>query len=309
MGIITIRRPVGRGVITPPPEPGEYDETISEATHWLVNSVEEVVGEPVVVDETVAESVEVAESVSESLVDDAIFLFDDFSQYDSTAELRNVSLEKNPWDLMNQHEAFVPGEFVFLDESPPSGSTTGKTMRYDHGQISDCGDNVQDTGGGARKSLPDNTTEVWAEFRVYPENWTSTACGFFAYKLFFLDTLPFGRYDLNWVSEINGGLQGGGPGAQGFTLASTEKETFGDWINTWTRVRFHIRLASVPGSTSDGIVEVWIDDERVWYEDSEPLTATEMYQVRLGANLNNMTFNDMRTHWDDVKVYLTDPGW
>jgi hypothetical protein len=235
-------------------------------------------------------------------------LFDDFSHYENRTHLLNIAAPDNPWTAMNQFDAFVPGEFIFLDDNPPPGATSAKAMRYDHGYVQDCQDNVLDTGGGARRSISGQPTELWAEFRLYPDNWPDQACGFFAYKLFFFDAHPNGRSDLNWVGA---GMQGslGGGSQNVFTGGNSNKTSFVDFANTWTTVRWHTRLPSEPGVSEDGVFRLWLDGELV--SNLTGLSSSLEYysQVRLGANLNNMMLQDSRTFWDYAIIYDQDPGW
>lgn len=238
-----------------------------------------------------------------------LVLDDDFGGYTDRNHLLDTDASDNPWSDMTQHWALVPGEYIFLEEDPPAGATGGKTMRYDHGMVDSCADNVLDTGGGAWFAIPGQFTEVWVEIRLYPENWTSDACGFFAYKLVFLLGPPNARADLNWVSQ---GLQGsGGPGSNStvFTGGNSQKTSFADFVDTWTVLRWHVRLSSTPGESADGAFRLWIDGEQVADFDEQVLNLEYFRHLRLGANLNNMALQSMRTHWDYARLWVQDPGW
>lgn len=271
-------------------------------------SVTVVVGEPGPEPEPEPEPDPEPEPEPEPPITDAR-ISDDFGHYRDRAHLLNTGASDNPWQAMNQHDALVPGQFVFLDRNPPAGSLNGVTMRYDHGSVPTCAQNRLDTGGGARANFPDHPRELWVDFRIYLDGWTSSACGFFGYKLFFFRG-PFGnnygRADLNWVNQ---GMQGsGGPGAHNvFTGGSSTKPGFSSFVGVWTRVRWHVRLPTVPGG-SDGVFRLWIDDEMVA---DLPNTSSLQYfdGITVGANLNNLTLQPMTTHWDYIRVYDRNPGW
>lgn len=76
----------------------------------------------------------------------------------------------------------------------------------------------------------------------------------------------------------------------------------------WHRYRLHWKLPSVPGSTADGVVEIWIDG----FKDTEitnlKTDADQIWGINLGVN-HGRPGQEQSLWWGRVMTWNTDPGW
>jgi hypothetical protein len=291
MSNIEIVRPLGTGIFRPPGG-SQVDETI------LVNSH----GVPFISEFVEEEPLEDWDPQGTPIIND------DFSSYNSRSEL--LDTDNNDWDAMWQGDAVTPGEFIYLEESPPTGSTGGKAMQYlFEGTGPECDDRRQDTGGGARKSTPTTVREQWSSWRTYlSQNWTFLhPCGGHNEYKFLFHTYPNGRADITLRHDGIGTIF---PGA-GFNSPSTGLgSNLEGLIGRWIQWHWYTALPTVPDSSSgandgsgDGIMRLWIDETLVLDITNINSHIGGFDGVRLGANLNWTLSNDQSIFWDRYTLW------
>lgn len=105
-----------------------------------------------------------------------------------------------------------------------------------------------------------------------------------------------------WSNENTGMKVSGAPRWRNAILSSRGK---------WSRIRYHVKVASRPGA-NDGIFEFWWDDTLRLSVRDLPLydNGDNGFQRGYLLGYDNSGYNEQTIFYiDDFKVYSTDPGW
>lgn len=234
------------------------------------------------------------------------WLLEDFSTYTSTA-----NMIADPRGIYSTAEdVFNPGEIV-LDQTTGYGSST-QCMRYDFPDRTATGGSGN-TGRCSDYTIGRNinlaahvTTQLWVEWVTkFSAGWTTVAPGGWgcttaaAYKAF------FARTDVSRFQMV--------PGIFGneYTLGYPGNEEPADIAMPWTMFdgAWHVHriwygLGSGVGGTSMLVDGTFINS----YLNVTP-TASYIYGLALGRNMNQGPATPSSVYWGKIAVYNTDPGW
>jgi len=179
--------------------------------------------------------------------------------------------------------------------------------------------------------LPKQTREVWMSFRArFSSNWTnanpncSTPSPDYKWVLGWLDRAPAGggarRFDLKagtsnsfwsifgpgWATKQSapiGALQPGRGGGNPFPMSRL-------WDGQWHDVEIHWGLLSgdryVTQVRVDGTI---IGNVETGMKRPIGLDARSIDHINIGANRNLGATSFMHLWWDDLTVWVSDPGW
>jgi hypothetical protein len=258
----------------------------------------------------------VTQTASLTVTGAAAILSDDFSTYADRAALLNAGVGGNPWTSMLQTDVPTPGDFIYLDAAPPTGSTGGKAMRY---FFEGVGLGCFQGGGGARWTIPapDRTRSLWTEVRVYyGAGFTTqnTGCaGAPEYKFLFHFADGGNRSEVMMGSSSWGsaGTRAGVQGGSQFDVPSGQPgEQLPYFIGAWRVLRWMTTLPSTPGG-SDAAVKLWVDGTLVINQSGITVAGSNTLHasVSLGSTMNEFPASDQELWWDYARVYNADPGW
>jgi hypothetical protein len=219
---------------------------------------------------------------------------EDFSTYTSTAQFM-----ANPLAIYDLAEDLSPSE-ITLDATTGYGTST-KSMRYDWS----ANPSALDHRIGRAIRLP-NLSEVWVEFVFkFSANFSLDAGNTAhsdAYKLLHMLVNVPGRFGLNFENNRSGCPNAEGPNDDyaAMYLPCIAPGTLFD--GAWHMIRYHARLGAID------FHEFWLDGA---YKGSRTgnTSASYMFDIRLGANLNQGPSQAQQSWWGKVLVYDKNPGW
>ena len=221
-------------------------------------------------------------------------VLEDFSSYSSTANM--MSDPRHVYDLA---EDISPSE-ISLDATTGFGTST-KSMRYDWPVSA----TLLDHRISRAIKLP-NLQEIWVEFTFktspsFSLNAGNTAHSM-AYKLLHVLVNVPGRFGLNFENNKTSCPNAEGPNDDYTNMYLSCSATGTMFDGAWHTIRYHARL----GATD--FHEFWQDGV---YKGSRTgnTSASFMFDMRLGANMNQGPAQAQSNWWGKVIVYDKDPGW
>jgi uncharacterized protein YjdB len=233
------------------------------------------------------------------------WLLEDYSSYTSTSNLL-----ADPRGIYSVGEdIYSPGEIV-LDQSVGFGSSH-QSMRYDFPDRTSVGGSTNqgrctDFTIGRNISLPSTVSEAWIEIEVKfdstfvtvaPSSWGCTSAP--AYK-FILPRTDVSRFQL--VVGIFGGE---------YTFGYPGNEEPGDWPMEWTPFdgKWHVYRMHVKCGNGSGSATLWVDGVKLRDFQNVTTSASGIYGIAMGRNVNQGPDHPQSVWWGRVAVYKTNPGW
>lgn len=236
------------------------------------------------------------------------WLLENFSKYTSTANLL-----ADPRGIYSVAEDVYSAGEINLDQTQGSDTVGGvaQSMRYDFpDRTSEGGSTNQgrctDFTIGRNITLPSQVSEAWIEVEVKfdatwvtlaPSSWGCTSAA--AYK-FILPRTNVSRFQL--VVGIFGG---------DYTFGYPGNEEPADWPMEWTpfdgkwhTYRMHVKLGSGTGAAT-----LWVDGVKLRDFQGVTPSASDIYGIALGRNVNQGPDHPQSVWWGRIAVYNTDPGW
>lgn len=243
----------------------------------------------------------------------SVWLLEDFSTYSSTANFlsnpRNIyslaGYAINSSTTINAGEASNPGQIVLDQSVGYAAGSLAQSLRYDYPSTS-----AADYDIGVNLVLPSNTTELWLEVAFRLQN------GFSVFGPLDPDhngdqgissglKFLFGRTDVDRFALILGPNQNysfAPPGHEG-----DQQAEFGDWTaladGNWHLLRWHMKTGS------SGLCVLVIDGTTIKDWGTVSTTASYIYGIALGRNMNSGVTNPESLWWGRVRGYNSDPGW
>ena len=229
----------------------------------------------------------------------AAWLLEDFSTYSSTANYL-----ADPLSIYSNGEDQNTAQIV-LDTTDGYGSLT-QCVRYDWPDRSGV---CSDYTIGRNLTLPATATEVWAEVAIKLSSaWTTVAAGCSGvsnpdYKFVFGRVNGIGsRFDSR-IGNSGNNIINGYPGNEAADIVATTRTDLLD--NQWHVFRWHWKIGN-----GDGVSRMWIDgvlESNLTNIDTS--TATNIYGIALGRNMNQGPDEIQSLKWGRVRVFNSNPGW
>lgn len=234
-------------------------------------------------------------------------LTEDFTTYTNTADML-----ADPRNIYSAEDVLTAQMTLVVDATAPGG----QVMMYTFPDRTAEGDRCSDYTIGRNLTLPTPLTEAWVEVRAkFDTGFVTTVPGGWgcvsgnAYKF------VFGRTQVSRFQVVLG-VQGAGEvietGYPGNEEPAAGKIPTGDlafsevvnagYVTYW----MHWKLGS-----GTGVCKLWVNG--VNYINLTGLTtsasATSIYGIALGRNINHGPSAAQTMRWGSVKVYDADPGW
>ena len=234
----------------------------------------------------------------------APMLKEDYSTYSSTSNL-----------ITDPHGYYSTAEDIdttqiFLDKSVGFDSSS-QSMRYDFPDRTSEGGSgntgrCTDFTIGRNIKLPSTVTEAWVEVvvkfgsnfaTVAPSAWGCTSAA--AYK-FVLPRTDVSRFQL--VIGIFGNE---------YTFGYPGNEEPGDWPMGWTPSdgNWHVYRMHVKCGNGTGAATLWIDGVLIKDFQNVTTSASDIYGVALGRNINQGPDHLQSVWWGKVTIWDQDPQW
>lgn len=233
------------------------------------------------------------------------WLLEDFSTYTSTSDMLS-----DPRGIYSVAEDVNTSQMA-LDTTVGYGSST-KSMRYDFPDRTGTGGSgntgrCSDYTIGRNITLPSHiTTQMWVEWvmktssgftTVAPSGWGCTTAA--AYKF------AFGRTDVSRFQMV--------PGIFGneYTLGYPGNEEPADYAETWDPfdASWHVYRIWYGLGSGTGGTAMLVDGVNVKSFTGVSPTASYVYGLALGRNINQGPAALSSVYWGKIAVYNTDPGW
>ena len=226
-------------------------------------------------------------------------LEEDFSEYSGTANML-----ADPRGIYSVTEDVLTTQMA-LDQSVGYGSSS-KSMRYDFPDRTGDGGRCTDFTIGRNMKFPSNLTEVWVEVvakfdntftTVAPGAWGCTSAA--AYK-FILPRTDVSRFQL--VAGIFG---------TSYTFGYPGNEEPADWAMEWTPFdgQWHTYRLHVKCGNGTGLATLWVDGVKLRDFENVTTTASDIYGLALGRNVNQGPDHLQSMWWGKVTIWDQDPQW
>lgn len=236
------------------------------------------------------------------------WLTEDFSTYSSTANML-----ADPRGIYSVAEDVNTADMALDTSVGYAGYSLTQSMRYDwpdrtgeggSGTTGRCSDDTI----GRNLSLPSSTTEIWVELvfktdsffkTLAPSGWGCTSAA--AYK-----TL-FGRTNVSRFNIVMGIF---GETAD-YTWGYPGNEEPADYALTWTPFdgNWHVYRMHMKVGSGTGIATLMVDGTIVKQLTGITTSASSIYGIALGRNMNQGPGAVQSEWWGSVKVYNADPSW
>ncbi|MEX2375118.1 MAG: Ig domain-containing protein [Dehalococcoidia bacterium] len=219
-------------------------------------------------------------------------IVEDFSTYSSTSNMLS-----DPRGLYVSYEDQGTNRMA-LDTNVGYGSSD-RSMRYEW----------SNSGGTVTRWLELNDLqEVWVEWTVrFDEDFTieGGGGGGSAWKFLHVNQPSVsGRFGVNFENGDNGtlGIEVPNDAYDAGYQASGSYGIADHFLDgEWHTLRYHVRLPNLH--------ELWVDGELVARQNDFQTSASSLYGVSLGKNMNQTIAGPQHMWWGKVLVYDRDPGW
>ncbi|MHB1297306.1 MAG: LamG domain-containing protein [Gemmatimonadaceae bacterium] len=230
-------------------------------------------------------------------------LIEDFSSYVDLAQFLT-----NPRGIYSTLSAASEGNEVFGRDHfslVPGLEGSPHALRFTFPDRTASASRCRDYSIGVNLRLPAPVQEVWVEVVAqYSANFTTrapTAWGCTSnpdHKFLFGRVTPSGRFGLH---------AGTGGGQWTFGYPGNEDNEFGwsasPFDGQWHTYRLHMKAGPVGAAT------FWLDGVRIRSFSDVPTTASSIYGLAIGRNLNQGPATPQSLTIGRVRVYTADPGW
>jgi hypothetical protein len=242
-----------------------------------------------------------------------VWIQEDFRQYASTAELLSTSST-----VYSTGEDLNRGR-IFLDQTKGVNGLT-QSMRYDQpDRTGDTTNRCHDYTIGRKIPLPAQVSEVWLEawvqfsvgFKtVAPSEWGCTSNP--EQKFLMLSVYgQSGRFGFNVGQAVGQRFYIHSPdgsatdGTTSGLYPMTNVPIFTD--GKWHRYRLYAKINT--NGQVNGAVKGWLDDSLLIDRTGLDVTASSIYAIMLGRNINQGPAGAQSIWWGSVRAWRTNPGW